>query len=89
MEEIRKKLEETTEKNKTLKERNARLIDGKETNFGKALTDYRNYMDNIKKNQQICEREEVIAEMKTLWHLKQSHEAELSCKLEQKLKFKI
>lgn len=78
MEEIRKQLEETIEKNKALKERNVRLIDGKETNFSKALTDYRSYMENMKKNQKICEREEVIDEMKALWSLKQSQEADLS-----------
>ena len=68
------------EKNKTLKERNARLVDGREANFSKALHDYRSYMESLKKNQQICEREEVISEMKALWSLKQGHESELSCK---------
>ena len=78
LDEIKKLLEETIEKNKTLKERNHRLAESKETNFSKALSDYRKYIDSYTKNQHICDRDEVISEMKQIWLLKQNHETELN-----------
>lgn len=78
LEEIKKQLEETIEKNKTLKERNLRLGEAKKANFDKALYDYRYYIENYRNNQEKCDKDEVISEMKQIWALKQTHEGELT-----------
>jgi hypothetical protein len=57
------------------------LLDTKESNFSKALTDYRKYIESSQKNQKICERDDVIDEMKQIWSLKKQQETDLTSKL--------
>ena len=56
------------------------MLDTKESNFSKALNDYRRYIENSQKNQKICERDEVIDEMKQIWTLKKEQDDDISCK---------
>ena len=60
-----------------LLQRNERLSETKEFNFSKAYDEFRQYKENTK-SQKVCDKDEVIAEMKSLWVLRQKQDEEIA-----------
>jgi len=59
-----------------LRQRNIRLTETRERDMARAIEDYRAYNKEIN-SKNVCDKDQVIEEMKNVWKYKQAKEKEL------------